>query len=91
MVDAVPIPLPPGAGTLPSGGWHTPCGGWHEHRPSPMTEKDTGLFELVLNGLRAGRDTDFGWEGSLREYLERVDDDPRLARNAWQRMLDMVE
>lgn len=30
------------------------------------------------------------WSGSLDEYLAKVDADPTLARNAWQRMSDMI-
>ena len=30
------------------------------------------------------------WSGTLEEYLAKVDGDPALARNAWQRMSDMI-
>ena len=31
------------------------------------------------------------WEGSFQDYLELVDANPALARNAWQRMADMID
>lgn len=32
----------------------------------------------------------FNWEGSFEEYLERVKQNPAIARNAFQRMYDMI-
>ncbi|MGQ0553733.1 MAG: PrkA family serine protein kinase [Planctomycetota bacterium] len=49
-----------------------------------------GYIQLARN-LDARRSwADLHWTGGLAEYLERVRDEPRLARNAWQRLYDMV-
>ena len=30
------------------------------------------------------------WSGSFQEYLDKVAEDPRIARNAFQRIFDMI-
>ena len=39
----------------------------------------------------AGRYQALHWEGSFRDYLAIVERNPAVARNAWQRLLDMIE
>ena len=49
------------------------------------------LYDWVRQDLSQDAYALLGWEGSFEQYLERVDADPKLARNAWQRLLDMIE
>ena len=51
----------------------------------------TDLFLLAKESQTVAQFGDLRWQGSLAQYLERVQAEPQLARNAWQRMLDMVE
>ena len=51
----------------------------------------SSLFDLVQEGLDPERHQQLTWEGSFRDYLALVESNPRLARNAWQRLLDMIE
>ena len=46
------------------------------------------LYDLARPELRSGLASD--WSGTLREYLERLEVDPRPARGAWQRLYAMV-
>ncbi|MFT4539207.1 MAG: serine protein kinase [Planctomycetota bacterium] len=55
---------------------------------------DTGaesLYELARSGASQREFEGQHWTGSFAEYLEKLEADPRPARNAWQRMLDMIE
>jgi len=56
-----------------------------------MNPTQSSLFDLA----RANQDTEnqqrLRWEGSLPEYLALVEAQPALARNAWQRLHDMIE
>ena len=56
-----------------------------------MNPTHTSLFELAHAAQELARQTTTTWEGSLDEYLALVDQRPALARNAWQRLLDMIE
>ncbi|MDP6387484.1 MAG: serine protein kinase, partial [Planctomycetota bacterium] len=56
-----------------------------------MTDPQSNLFELVQKQHSQESHAALHWEGSLGEYLQKVEDTPRLARNAWQRMLEMIE
>ena len=49
------------------------------------------LFHLAQASQSSAQYGDLRWQGTLSEYLERVQAEPCLARNAWQRMLDMIE
>ncbi|MCB9909335.1 MAG: serine protein kinase [Planctomycetes bacterium] len=55
-----------------------------------MTEPNP-LFRLASQAQTKERFGALRWQGSLQAYLERVAEQPALARNAWQRMLDMIE
>ena len=57
----------------------------------PMTDPQPNLFELVQKHHSQESHAALHWEGSLGEYMEKVEEAPRLARNAWQRMLEMIE
>ena len=52
---------------------------------------DRPLFDLVRDNPERERHAVLNWEGSFEEYLGMVERDPRLARNSWQRLLDMIE
>ncbi len=56
-----------------------------------MTDEHPTLYELA----RAGHDREayraLQWEGSFQDYMALVEEQPWLARNAWQRLLDMIE
>jgi serine protein kinase len=48
------------------------------------------IIELIREQYNPARHQDLVWEGSFVEYLERVREDPRIARNAFQRLYDMI-
>ena len=53
---------------------------------------DTGaLREIAARVAREEAASSVRWEGSLAEYLDLVEQQPGHARNAWQRMADMIE
>jgi len=56
-----------------------------------MSESVPSFVDLVSQTHDRGLYRELHWEGSLKEYLARVEDDPRLARNAWQRLIDMID
>jgi serine protein kinase len=56
-----------------------------------MSERNPALFELVQDALEPERFRELTWEGSFKDYLAIVEKDPQVARNAWQRLLDMIE
>ena len=49
------------------------------------------IFDLVARENDSERFRQLHWEGSFRDYLDLVEAEPRVARNAWQRLLDMIE
>jgi serine protein kinase len=61
-------------------------------RQAPMSEPtNSSLYELATAAHDRERFRALHWEGGLDEYLELVERQPQLARNAWQRMVDMIE
>ncbi len=57
-----------------------------------MDKAQPSLHEsLVQASVGRGPKTAAPWTGSLAEYLAMVEQRPRLARNAWQRLLEMIE
>ena len=56
-----------------------------------MPNSDAHLFDLVLDGCDSARFQALHWEGSFRDYLEICEAQPGVARNAFQRMIDMIE
>ncbi|MFT7486589.1 MAG: serine protein kinase, partial [Candidatus Paceibacteria bacterium] len=55
-----------------------------------MPENDRSLLDLVQIENEAERFSALTWEGSFEEYLQLVDENPLLIRNAWQRLYDMI-
>ncbi|MEZ6004579.1 MAG: serine protein kinase [Planctomycetota bacterium] len=49
------------------------------------------LFDLARDSFDPTRFAALRWQGTMAEYLQRVEANPALARNAWQRLLDMIE
>jgi serine protein kinase len=46
---------------------------------------------VVEEHLDAEQFSSLHWEGSLQDYLDVAQHNPAVCRNAWQRLLDMVE
>ena len=55
-----------------------------------MSTSRPTLHELVA-AHQEGPDEALSWTGGFADYLALLDADPRPARNAWQRLADMVE
>jgi serine protein kinase len=49
-----------------------------------------GLYGLIKNSLDIDKYQDEHWEGSFRDYLELVEENPFVLRTAHQRLYDMV-
>src|SRR5688572_25146206 len=56
-----------------------------------MSDANSPILDLVDRELAAERFARLNWEGSFRDYLEIAESSPAVARNAWQRLLDMIE
>ena len=56
-----------------------------------MTNYNSSLFDLVQSHLDKEAHAALNWEGSFQDYLTLVESSPYVARNAWQRLLDMIE
>jgi serine protein kinase len=56
-----------------------------------MNESEPSLFDLVTEHLSGEAFAALSWRGSFPEYLELAAKHPEVARNAWQRLLDMIE
>ncbi len=56
-----------------------------------MTDPQRSLLEVLDAATSAEHYRELAWEGSFDEYLGLVESDPRIARNAWQRLIDMIE
>ena len=56
-----------------------------------MSHQDRSLFDLARASLDLEAQRALAWEGTLAEYLALVEERPQLARNAFQRLSDMLE
>jgi serine protein kinase len=56
-----------------------------------MSDQPQPIFDLVRDHVPSARWSAAHWQGSFQEYLQQVEARPVLARNAWQRLLDMIE
>ena len=56
-----------------------------------MQEPPPSLLDIVQRHLTPEQYAALHWEGSLRDYLAIAERNPAVARNAWQRLLDMIE
>src|SRR5262245_22662368 len=56
-----------------------------------MTKRGAdAILDLVRKDKGAENFKELHWTGTFREYLDRVLEDPRIARNAFQRVYDMI-
>jgi serine protein kinase len=56
-----------------------------------MAESSEPLLDLAASKVDRSSHVALAWRGGFAEYLSLVEADPRLARNAWQRLHDMIE
>ena len=56
-----------------------------------MSDPASPIFDLVDHKLVPAQFAALSWQGSFEAYLDIVDQQPLVARNAWQRLLDMIE
>jgi len=56
-----------------------------------MSDNGQPIRDLVQTELEREQFAALSWEGSYEQYLALVDENPLLARNAWQRLNDMIE
>ncbi|MDP6539007.1 MAG: serine protein kinase [Planctomycetota bacterium] len=54
-------------------------------------DPDRSFLDLVYSEREREEFRAFAWEGSFEEYLALLGRDPLAARNAWQRLYDMIE
>ena len=55
-----------------------------------MKPNKNAIYEIVEKRLNAQSFRDEHWEGTFDDYLDLVSRNPRLARNAFQRIYDMI-
>jgi serine protein kinase len=55
-----------------------------------MQQNDQTLYSLIRPETESERFRTLAWEGSFEDYLGLVDQKPLIARNAWQRLYDMI-
>ncbi|MCA8981833.1 MAG: serine protein kinase [Planctomycetes bacterium] len=48
------------------------------------------LFDLVQTDREQSRFQALNWEGTFQDYLAILEENPLVARNAWQRLYDMI-
>ena len=58
--------------------------------PADNDRRDRGLMDLITTRLDRQRFHEQHWEGSLHDYLAIAQQHPRVARNAFQRLYDMI-
>ena len=51
----------------------------------------SGLLDLIARHQDVGKFQDLLWEGTFADYLQLVEEDPSICRNAYQRLFDLVE
>ncbi len=56
-----------------------------------MNAPDASLLDLAKQSFDRKRHEALAWTGSFADYLAIVERRPEVARNAWQRLLDMIE
>ncbi|MDE0892313.1 MAG: serine protein kinase, partial [Planctomycetota bacterium] len=56
-----------------------------------MINPDDSIKHLIHSGRERERFLALSWEGSFEQYLDLVEENPLVCRNAFQRMLDMIE
>ncbi len=56
-----------------------------------MSEAPRTFLDQVVGRLSSANHAALTWQGTFEEYLALVEERPQVARNAWQRLLDMIE
>ena len=56
-----------------------------------MNQSSSSLYDLVANRLGSEDYAALHWSGSFQDYMALLEERPQAARNAWQRLLDMIE
>ena len=51
----------------------------------------SGLLDVIASHQDVSHYQELLWEGSYAEYLELVQSDPLITRNAYQRLFDLIE
>src|SRR6266566_9615345 len=52
--------------------------------------ESVNILSAIVNLQSAQEYQELNWEGSLEDYLKLVQDNPRVTRNAFQRIYDMI-
>ena len=55
-----------------------------------MDSGRTNFTDLIRNLQASNRYQDLSWSGSFNDYLNLIRDNPKITRNAFQRMYDMI-
>ncbi len=55
-----------------------------------MAETKTSILSLINHQQNSGHFRELNWEGSLEDYLEIVQQNPKITRTAFQRVYDMI-
>ena len=55
-----------------------------------MAETKTSVLSLIHQGQNSEHFRELNWEGSFEEYLEIVQQNPRVTCTAFQRVYDMI-
>jgi serine protein kinase len=56
-----------------------------------MPDAPRNFLDLVEGRLSSRDHQTHAWQGTYADYLTLVEERPQVARNAWQRLLDMIE
>lgn len=56
-----------------------------------MSNTNRSLFSQLQGEVEHEHNPSLEWEGSFHDYLDIVESNPAVARNAWQRLIDMIE
>ena len=51
---------------------------------------DVNLYSLIQKSLDSGKFRELNWTGTFHDYLALVHENPNIARNAFQRVYDMI-
>lgn len=55
-----------------------------------MNEVKNDYLSIVKESLDPAAYRELHWEGSFQDYLDKLQQDPLIARNAFQRLYDMI-
>ena len=58
--------------------------------PTEPSGNNFTINDFIKSHYKSGQYKDFSWSGSFNDYLALVKDNPKVVRNAFQRMYDMI-